>query len=109
AECWWLMAGGPTRNRLAVGSKGSLRLTLRTDGTGGHSAAPVGRSAIDALLAVLADVQAAAWPRDDFFGETTCNIGVIAGGAAGDGTAPDARAGLHFRLATRPGPVRALL
>ncbi|OLD96026.1 MAG: hypothetical protein AUG79_03940 [Gemmatimonadetes bacterium 13_1_20CM_4_69_16] len=108
-ECRWLIAGEPTENKLAVGSKGSLRLTLRTDGTGGHSAAPVGRSAIDALLAVLADVQAAAWPRDDFFGETTCNIGVIAGGAAGNVTAPDARADLHIRVATGQEPVRELV
>src|SRR5207245_9534112 len=96
AECWWLMAGGPTRNKLAVGSKGSLRLTLRTDGTGGHSAAPVGRSAIDALLAVLADVQAAAWLRDDFFGETHCNIGVIARGAAGNVPPRAPRPALHI-------------
>src|SRR3989442_5638218 len=82
-ECRWLNDAAPTENKLAVGSKGSLRLTLRTDGTGGHSAAPVGRSAIDALLAVLADVQAAPWPRGDYFGETTCNNGGIARRAAG--------------------------
>src|SRR2546430_16403078 len=42
-ECRWLIAGEPTENKLAVGSKGSLRLTPRTDGTGGGAPPPAGR------------------------------------------------------------------
>lgn len=109
-DCRWLVVGEPTENKLAVGSKGSMRLVLRTEGTGGHSAYPDrGRSAIHTLLDVLADVRAIAWPKDSYFGETTCNIGVLAGGAGSNVIAPDGRAELHIRLIGDPAPVRALL
>jgi len=39
-ECRWLIDGEPTENRLATGSKGSLRLTLCTAGVPAHSAYP---------------------------------------------------------------------
>jgi aspartate kinase len=110
AECRWLIVGEPTENRLAVGCKGSLRATLRTSGTGGHSAYPErGRSAIDTLLDVLADVRTIAWPRDAYFGETTCNVGVIGGGVGANVIAPEARAELHLRMVTAEPPVRELL
>jgi aspartate kinase len=109
-DCRWLVVGEPTDNKLAVGCKGSLRLTLRTEGTGGHSAYPErGRSAIHMLLDVLADIRAIAWPKDGYFGETTCNIGIIGGGAGANVIAPDARAELHIRLVGDPAPVRELL
>jgi len=109
-DCRFLIVGEPTENRLAVGSKGSLRLTLRCEGTGGHSAYPErGRSAIHTLVQVLADVQAVAWPRDPYFGDTTCNIGLIGGGEAANVIAPAAHAELHLRLATDQAPVRELL
>ncbi len=109
-DCRFLIVGEPTENQLAVGSKGSLRLTLRCEGTGGHSAYPErGFSAIHTLVQVLADVQAVAWPRDPYFGDTTCNIGLIGGGAAANVIAPEAHAELHLRLATDQAPVRELL
>jgi aspartate kinase len=109
-NCRWLVVGEPTENKLAVGCKGSLRLALRAEGTGGHSAYPErGRSAIHTLLDVLADVRTIAWPKDGYFGETTCNIGVIGGGAGANVIAPDARAELHIRLVGDPAPVRDLL
>ena len=109
-DCRWLIVGEPTENKLAIGSKGSLRVTLRAEGTGGHSAYPErGRSAIHTLLDVLGDVRAAAWPRDAYFGETTCNVGIITGGVGANVIAPDARADLHVRLVTDAAPVRELL
>ncbi len=109
-ECRWLIDGEPTENKLAVGCKGSLRVALRAEGTGGHSAYPErGRSAIHTLLDVLADVRDVAWPRDEYFGETTCNVGVITGGTSANVIAPDARADLHIRLVTDQAPVRDLL
>jgi acetylornithine deacetylase len=102
--------GEPTENQLAVACKGSLRVQLRALGTPGHSAYPErGRSAIHDLLDVLADVRAIAWPRDAYLGETTCNIGVIGGGAGANVIAADARAELQIRLVTDQGPVRELL
>src|SRR3989454_194131 len=109
-ECRWLIDGEPTDNRLATGCKGSLRLTLCTAGLPAHSAYPEhGRSAIDALLDVLMDVRHATWPTDPMFGETTVNIGVIAGGARPNVVAADARADLQIRLVTEAAPVQALL
>lgn len=111
-ECRYLINGEPTDNRLAIGSKGSLRVAVRVEraGGGGHSAYPgQAPSAIDDLLAVLADVNRCAWPCDPFFGETTCNIGVIAGGTASNVIAAEARAELHIRLVTDAAPVRELL
>src|SRR2546430_13239260 len=97
-ECRWLIDGEPTDNRLAAGSKGSLRLTLRTVGVTAHSAYPEqGRLAIDPLLDVLADVRRTPWPTDPFFGDTTLNIGVIAGGSRPNVVAGGARAGLQIR------------
>src|SRR5919106_351443 len=76
--CEYLINGEPTENRLAVGSKGSLRLRLLTEGRAAHSAYPEqGSSAIEKMLDVLADLRSHAWPRDEFFGETTCNIGTL--------------------------------
>ena len=109
-DCRWLVVGEPTENKLAVGCKGSLRLALRAEGTGGHSAYPEwGHSAIHTLLDVLADVRIIAWPKDSYFGETTCNIGVIAGGAGANIIAPDAYAELHIRLVGDQAPLRVLL
>ncbi len=109
-HCRWLIDGEPTDNKLARGSKGSLRLTLRTDGVMAHSAYPEqGRSAISALLDVLADVRRCAWPADPLLGETTVNIGVIAGGTRPNVIAGEARADLQIRLVTDPAPVQRLL
>ena len=106
-ECRYVVVGEPTDNKLAVGCKGSLRLALRTSGTGGHSAYPErGTSAIDALLPVLTDLRGVSWPVDSFFGDTTVNIGVVAGGTRSNVLATDARADLHFRLVTDVEAVR---
>jgi acetylornithine deacetylase len=106
-ECRYVVVGEPTDNKLAVGCKGSLRLALRTSGTGGHSAYPErGTSAIDALLPILTDLRGVSWPVDSFFGDTTVNIGVVAGGTRSNVLATDARADLHFRLVTDVEAVR---
>jgi len=109
-ECRYLVVGEPTDNKLVVGCKGSLRVSLHTEGTGGHSAYPAsGTSAIDTLLEVLGDVRRADWPRDAFFGETTCNVGILAGGTQTNVLAPSARADLHFRLVTDAATVQGML
>src|SRR5919107_309821 len=107
-ECEYLINGEPTGNRLAVGSKGSLRLRLSTEGRAAHSAYPErGESAIEKLLDVLADVRAVAWPRDEFFGETTCNIGTVRGGTRPNVVPAEAEAELQIRLVTPSPEVKA--
>jgi acetylornithine deacetylase len=110
ASCRYLINGEPTDNKLAIGSKGSLRLKLRTTGRAAHSAYPEqGDSAIEKLLDVLADIRACTWPRDEYFGETTCNIGTISGGTRPNVIPAAAEAELQIRLATESGPVKTLL
>ena len=109
-ECEHLINGEPTENRLAVGSKGSLRLRLSAVGRAAHSAYPErGESAIEKLLDVLADVRAIAWPRDEFFGETTCNIGTLRGGTRPNVIPAEAESELQIRLVTPSSEVKELL
>jgi len=98
-ECQWLINGEPTDNRLATASKGSLRLTLRTEGISAHSAYPEhGRSAVDALVDVLTDLRRTTWPSDPVLGDTTLNVGVIAGGTRPNVVPAEARAELQIRV-----------
>jgi acetylornithine deacetylase len=109
-ECEYLINGEPTENRLAVGSKGSLRLRLLTEGRAAHSAYPErGESAVEKMLDVLADVRACEWPRDDFFGETTCNIGTLKGGTRPNVIPAEAAAELQIRLVTPSGAIKEIL
>ena len=98
-----LINGEPTESKLAVGTKGAMRFTLRTTGQAAHSAYPhLGRSAIADLVALLAELPALELPRDAQLGDTTINIGKIAGGVADNVMAPSAEAHLMARLVTSP-------
>ena len=100
-ECRFLINGEPTDSRLATGTKGSLRLFITTKGRAAHSAYPeAGESAIEKLLDILQDIRACDWPSDSFFGDTTCNIGVLNGGTRPNVIPDHARAELQIRLAT---------
>jgi acetylornithine deacetylase len=99
AQCRFLINGEPTDSKLALGSKGSMRLKITTQGKAAHSAYPeAGESAIARLLDALESLRHREWPHDDFFGETTCNIGVIAGGTRPNVIADHATADLQIRL-----------
>ena len=98
-ECRFLINGEPTDNRMAIGTKGSVRLIMTTTGRAAHSAYPeYGESAIEKLLDILSDIRAVEWPDDGFFGATTCNIGVIEGGTRPNVIPDHARAQLQIRL-----------
>ena len=105
-KCDYLINGEPTDNDLAIGSKGSLRFLIKTTGKAAHSAYPeMGESAIEKLLDILNDVRRIEFPNDEFFGETTNNIGLISGGLKTNVIAPNAEAGLHIRLTTDEKPI----
>ncbi|HJP94893.1 MAG TPA: M20/M25/M40 family metallo-hydrolase [Pyrinomonadaceae bacterium] len=98
-ECHFLINGEPTDNRLATGTKGSVRVIITTEGRAAHSAYPeAGDSAIEKLLNILQDIRSHEWPEDSFFGMTTSNIGVLAGGVRPNVIADKARAELQIRL-----------
>ena len=98
-ECRYLINGEPTDNRLATGTKGSVRAFITTEGRAAHSAYPeAGESAIEKLLDILETIRHCEWPEDSFFGATTCNIGVLVGGTRPNVIADKARAELQIRL-----------
>jgi acetylornithine deacetylase len=95
----FLINGEPTDNRLALASKGALRVEIYADGKMAHSAYPeLGDSAIDKLVAVLHDVQALPLPFLEGIGESTLNVGLISGGRAPNVIADKAEAHLLIRL-----------
>lgn len=110
AACRYLINGEPTDNRLAIGTKGSLQVTIKTEGRAAHSAYPEqGDSAILKLLDVLDEVRKIAWPVDDTFGGTTCNIGVISGGTRPNVIPDAAQTTLQIRLVASAGAAKDLL
>ena len=95
----FLINGEPTENRLALASKGALRVELRAKGRMAHSAYPeLGESAIDKLVAALNDVLAMPLPVVPEIGPSTLNIGLIEGGRAPNVIADKAEAHLLVRL-----------
>lgn len=109
-KCEYLINGEPTDLDLAIGSKGSLRVFVKTKGKAAHSAYPEeGDSAIEKLLDILTEVRKIEFPTDEFFGETTCNIGLISGGLKTNIIPPNAEAGLHIRLTTEDKPILEIL
>jgi acetylornithine deacetylase len=110
STCAYLINGEPTGNKLASGSKGSLRLRLTSAGRAAHSAYPEhGDSAIEHMLDVLEDVRRISWPQDDFFGATTCNIGTLSGGTRPNIIPAAASAELQIRLVTDAARVKEQL
>ena len=100
-RCRYLINGEPTESKLALGSKGALRVILRARGRAAHSAYPqMGESAIEKLLDVLNDLRRAELPLDETLGASTMNIGMIKGGVAANVIPPDAEAELMFRVVT---------
>lgn len=94
----YLINGEPTENRLALGSKGALSLTLEVEGKAAHSAYPeLGVSAIDRLLEALTRIRQVPLPTDPVLGESTLNIGTISGGRAANVIADQARAQVMVR------------
>ncbi|MDQ2832872.1 MAG: M20/M25/M40 family metallo-hydrolase [Acidobacteriota bacterium] len=95
----FLINGEPTDNRLALASKGALRVELRAKGRMAHSAYPeLGESAIDKLVAALHDVLELPLPVDPEIGASTLNIGLIEGGRAPNVIADKAEAHILVRL-----------
>ncbi len=102
----FLINGEPTENKLAVASKGTLRVELVAHGKMAHSAYPeLGESAIEKLLDALESVRKLNLPKNPKSGPCTMNIGMIEGGRAPNVIPDCARAHLLFRLV---GPAQEL-
>ncbi len=102
----FLINGEPTENKLALASKGTLRVEMTARGKMAHSAYPqLGESAIEKLLDALESVRKLDLPNNPKAGPCTMNIGLIEGGRAPNVIPDHACAHLLFRLV---GPAQAL-
>jgi acetylornithine deacetylase len=105
-----IINGEPTESTLAIGTKGAVRVTVKTAGQAAHSAYPhLGHSATRDLVKLLSDLDGLAFPTAEPFGETTVNIGSLAGGVADNVVAPWAEARLMIRLVTPVDEVRRIV
>jgi acetylornithine deacetylase len=106
----FLVNGEPTDNRLALASKGALRVVFRATGTMAHSAYPeLGESAVHKLVQLLAKVLELQLPVIEDVGPSTLNIGLIHGGHAPNVIADKAEAQVLVRLVSDSGPIRAAI
>ena len=106
----FLINGEPTENKLALATKGALRVELRASGRMAHSAYPeLGDSAIDKLVHVLHDLLAAELPVDPEIGPSTLNIGILSGGRAPNVISDAAEAHLLIRLVGPSEEVRSVV
>src|SRR3974390_1466372 len=97
--CKFLVNGEPTENRIALASKGTLRIELTATGRMAHSAYPeLGESAIDKLIQALTRLRAMKLPELAGSGPFTFNIGLIKGGRAPNVISDHASAELLYRL-----------
>src|SRR5712691_9449315 len=97
--CKYLINGEPTENRIALASKGTLRIEVAVSGRMAHSAYPeLGESAIDKLIPALTRLRAMPLPSDPEIGPCTLNIGLIEGGRAPNVIPDYAHADLLYRL-----------
>jgi acetylornithine deacetylase len=95
----FLINGEPTENKLALASKGTLRVELVARGKMAHSAYPeLGESAIEKLLDALENVRKLKLPTNPNAGPCTVNIGLIEGGRAPNVIPDYACAHLLYRL-----------
>jgi len=95
----FLVNGEPTESRVALASKGALRVEVTAHGRMAHSAYPeLGESAIDKLLDALQALRAMKLPHNPDIGPSTMNIGIIEGGRATNVVSDFAKAQLLYRL-----------
>jgi acetylornithine deacetylase len=106
----YVIVGEPTESTFARASKGALTCFVRFDGIAGHSAYPErGDSAINKMVAAIAEINATSWGADDDLGETTVNVGVVRGGEKPNVIPAEAECQMIFRTVTRPDEVQAKL
>jgi acetylornithine deacetylase len=95
----FIVNGEPTQSRMALASKGALRVEITSHGKMAHSAYPeLGESAIDKLLDALQSLRAMKLPENPEVGPSTLNIGIIEGGRATNVIPDHAKAQLLYRL-----------
>jgi acetylornithine deacetylase len=106
----FLVDGEPTDNRLALATRGALRLRLAASGRAAHSSYPeLGESAIDKLIDALVYLRTLDLPADPSLGRTFYSIGLIEGGVAPNVVSPHASAEVMFRTIGPPEDILAAI
>jgi len=106
----YVLVGEPTDSLFARASKGALTCVARFEGIAAHSAYPErGDSAINKLVAAVADINRTDWGSHDVLGKATVNIGVIRGGDKANIVPARAEAEMIFRIVSEPEAVRSKL
>ena len=106
----YVVVGEPTESLFARASKGALTCTVRFEGVAAHSAYPhLGDSAINRMVAAIAEINATDWGHHQILGDATVNVGVVRGGFKPNIIAADAECEMIFRLVTTPEDVQARL
>ena len=104
----YVVVGEPTESTFARASKGALTVFAAFDGKAGHSAYPErGDSAIDKLVAAIAEINATDWGTHEVLGKATANVGVVRGGEKPNVIAGSAECQMMFRTVGDPEAVRA--
>jgi acetylornithine deacetylase len=106
----YVIVGEPTESTFARASKGALTCFVQFEGIAGHSAYPErGDSAINKMVAAIAEINATRWGSHDDLGETTVNVGVVRGGEKPNVIPAEAECQMIFRTVTEPAEVQATL
>lgn len=106
----YCLVGEPTESTFARASKGALTIVAEFDGKAGHSAYPErGDSAINKMVAAIAEINGAGWGTHEILGNATANVGVVRGGDKPNIIAGSAECQMMFRTVDDPEDVRAKL
>lgn len=106
----YVVVGEPTESKFARASKGALTCHVRFKGVAAHSAYPhLGESAINRMVAAIAEINATDWGTHEVLGKTTVNVGVVRGGQRPNIIPADAECEMIFRLVTTPDDVERRL
>ena len=77
----FLVVGEPTESKFVRASKGALTCFVHFKGIAGHSAYPEqGESAINKMVAAIAEINATDWGSHEVLGKANVNVGVVRGG-----------------------------
>jgi acetylornithine deacetylase len=99
----YVVVGEPTESKFARASKGALTCVVRFQGVAAHSAYPhLGESAINRMVAAIAEINNTDWGSHELLGKTTVNVGVVRGGERPNIIPAEAECEMIFRLVTTP-------
>ena len=106
----YVVVGEPTESTFARASKGALTCVVRFEGVAAHSAYPhLGDSAINRMVAAIAEINRADWGTHEVLGKATVNVGVVRGGEKPNIIPALAECEMIFRLVTTPEEVQQQL